>query len=140
MLIQPSPCNTCPKHTTTVSRPCKPFSHLDSGINPATLSGAIDVIVVRCVDSSGQVTYSSSPFHVRFGKLQVLRAAEKRVIIKMPNNLPAPHVVPFSMKVGESGEAFFVLETTENVPEELLTSPVVMPTDVSVAMNRLKLE
>lgn len=107
---------------------------LDSGINPATLSGAIDVIVVRCVDASGEVTLSSSPFHVRFGKLQVLRAAEKRVVIKMPNNLPAPHIVPFGMKVGESGEAFFVLETTESVPEELLTSPVVMPTDVSFGL------
>ena len=103
----------------------------DSGINPATLSGAIDVIVVRHVDSEGQVTLASTPFHVRFGKLQVLRAAEKRVTIKMPNNLPSPHTVPFSMKVGETGEAFFVLETTDDVPEELLTSPVVMPTDVS---------
>lgn len=34
------------------------------------------------------------------------------------------------MKVGESGEAFFVLETTEEVPEDLLTSPVVMASDV----------
>lgn len=85
------------------------------------------MIVVRHVDSDGNVILASSPFHVRFGKLQVLRAAEKRVTIKMPNNLPSPHVVPISMKVGESGEAFFVLETTDDVPEELLTSPVVMP-------------
>jgi phosphatidate phosphatase LPIN len=35
------------------------------------------------------------------------------------------------MKVGETGEAFFVLETEEDVPEELLTSPVVMATEVS---------
>ena len=129
-----SPCNTFQRPITIVSPP-PPYPHLpqlisDSGINPATLSGAIDIIVVRCVDDAGEVTLSSSPFHVRFGKLQVLRAAEKRVVIKMPNNLPAPHIVPFNMKVGESGEAFFVLETTDNVPEELLTSPVVMPTDV----------
>jgi phosphatidate phosphatase LPIN len=37
------------------------------------------------------------------------------------------------MKVGETGEAFFVLETEEEVPEELMTSPVVMATDVSVS-------
>nr|XP_031859515.1 uncharacterized protein CI109_004977 [Kwoniella shandongensis]KAA5526587.1 hypothetical protein CI109_004977 [Kwoniella shandongensis] len=98
-----------------------------SGINPATLSGAIDVIVVRHVAKDGAVTLSSSPFHVRFGKLQVLRAAEKRVTIRLPNNLPPPHIAPFGMKVGETGEAFFVVETDEEVPEDLLTSPVVMP-------------
>jgi phosphatidate phosphatase LPIN len=112
---------------TTKSR----SSHVaDSGINPATLSGAIDVIVVRQTDPQGEVVLASTPFHVRFGKLQVLRAAEKRVTMKMPNNLPHPHIAPFAMKVGESGEAFFVLETSDDVPEELLTSPVVMASDV----------
>lgn len=46
-----------------------------SEINAATLTGAIDVIVVEQEDGS----YVSSPFHVRFGKLGVLKAKEKIV-------------------------------------------------------------
>lgn len=37
------------------------------------------------------------------------------------------------MKVGEAGEAFFVVETDEEVPEELQTSPVISATEVSPA-------
>lgn len=44
-------------------------------INPATLTGAIDVIVVEQEDG----TYLTSPFHVRFGKMGVLRSREKIV-------------------------------------------------------------
>ena len=32
------------------------------------------------------------------------------------------------MKVGEGGEAFFVFETSENIPHDLQTSPVISPT------------
>lgn len=35
------------------------------------------------------------------------------------------------MKVGEAGEAFFVVETDEEVPEELQTSPVISATEPS---------
>ena len=35
--------------------------------------------------------------------------------------------VPFFMKVGETGEAFFVFETDAEVPEELQTSPLAGP-------------
>ena len=44
-------------------------------LNPATLTGAIDVIVVEQDDG----TFLSSPFHVRFGKMGVLKAKEKIV-------------------------------------------------------------
>ena len=51
------------------------FQDFYSEINAATLTGAIDVIVVQQEDGS----YKCSPFHVRFGKLGVLKAREKIV-------------------------------------------------------------
>lgn len=54
---------------------------LYKGINQATLSGCIDVIVVRQPDG----TFQCSPFHVRFGKLGVLRSREK--VVSPHNNL-----------------------------------------------------
>ncbi|KAA8583142.1 hypothetical protein FQN60_015688, partial [Etheostoma spectabile] len=53
------------------------------GLNPATLSGCIDVIVVRQPDGSLQC----SPFHVRFGKMGVLRSREKVVWEVVPSYL-----------------------------------------------------
>ncbi|XP_014846780.1 PREDICTED: phosphatidate phosphatase LPIN1-like isoform X3 [Poecilia mexicana] len=88
------------------------------GLNPATLSGCIDVIVVRQPDGSLQC----SPFHVRFGKMGVLRSREKVVDIEI-NGEP----VSLHMKLGENGEAFFVTETEntlEVVPSYLATSPI----------------
>src|SRR5271154_6169425 len=32
------------------------------------------------------------------------------------------------MKIGEAGEAFFVFETEDDVPEELITSPIIQAT------------
>ncbi|KAK8072037.1 phosphatidate phosphatase PAH1 [Apiospora saccharicola] len=49
-----------------------------NSINPSTLSGAIDVIVVEQEDGS----LSCSPFHVRFGKFSLLRPYEKKVEFK----------------------------------------------------------
>jgi phosphatidate phosphatase LPIN len=48
-------------------------------INPSTLTGAIDVIVVRRPGLDGTIELVCSPFHVRFGKWQVLRPSEKKV-------------------------------------------------------------
>lgn len=62
-----------------------------NSINPATLSGAIDVIVVeqedgtslRCTRLVRTYQYpgslACSPFHVRFGKFSLLRPYEKKV-------------------------------------------------------------
>uniref|UniRef100_A0A8D3ACC1 phosphatidate phosphatase n=2 Tax=Scophthalmus maximus TaxID=52904 RepID=A0A8D3ACC1_SCOMX len=88
------------------------------GLNPATLSGCIDVIVVRQPDGS----LHCSPFHVRFGKMGVLRSREKVVDIEI-NGEP----VDLHMKLGDNGEAFFVQETEndqEVVPSYLATSPI----------------
>lgn len=88
-----------------------------SSINPSTLSGAIDVIVVE--NEHGEL--NCSPFHVRFGKFQLLRPSQKKVdfiINGKLTNLP--------MKLGDGGEAFFVFETSKNVdvPNDMITSPV----------------
>ncbi|XP_009985136.1 PREDICTED: phosphatidate phosphatase LPIN2 isoform X1 [Tauraco erythrolophus] len=91
---------------------------LYKGINQATLSGCIDVIVVRQQDG----TYQCSPFHVRFGKLGVLRSKEKVIDIEINGD-----AVDLHMKLGDNGEAFFVQETeeeNEKVPAYLATSPI----------------
>uniref|UniRef100_A0A9J7WYT2 phosphatidate phosphatase n=1 Tax=Cyprinus carpio carpio TaxID=630221 RepID=A0A9J7WYT2_CYPCA len=107
------------------------------GLNPATLSGCIDVIVVRQPDG----TLQCSPFHVRFGKMGVLRSREKVVDIEI-NGEP----VSLHMKLGENGEAFFVKETEsdeEMVPSHLATSPIIsegsalMQAQVGKGMSRL---
>ena len=36
--------------------------------------------------------------------------------------------IPFSMKIGDAGEAFFVFETDEDIPDDLVTSPLLSPT------------
>ncbi|XP_058458480.1 phosphatidate phosphatase LPIN3 isoform X2 [Malaya genurostris] len=94
------------------------FKEFYSEINGATLTGAIDVIIVEQPDGS----YMCSPFHVRFGKLGVLRSREKIVDIEV-NGEP----VDIHMKLGESGEAFFVeecLEDDADVPAHMATSPI----------------
>ncbi|XP_050999527.1 phosphatidate phosphatase LPIN1 isoform X3 [Acomys russatus] len=91
---------------------------LYKGLNPATLSGCIDIIVVRQPNGSLQC----SPFHVRFGKMGVLRSREKVVDIEINGES-----VDLHMKLGDNGEAFFVQETDndqEVIPVYLATSPI----------------
>lgn len=68
-------------------------------LNSATLSGAIDVIVVE--QPNGELF--SSPFHVRFGKLQLHKTKGEIVHIRV-NGVE----VPLKMRLGSAGEAFFV--------------------------------
>lgn len=53
-------------------------------INPATLTGAIDIIVVQRPKGNGETELVCSPFHVRFGKWQVLRPQDKKVRPYLP--------------------------------------------------------
>jgi len=92
-------------------------------INPSTLTGAIDVIVIHRPADNGDSELVCSPFHVRFGKWQVLRPSDKQVNVFVNGSR-----IPFDMKIGEAGEAFFVFETEEDVPADLITSPVLHAT------------
>lgn len=107
---------------SAISAPYQYYKELPP-INPSTLTGAIDVIVVQRPSDKGDTELVCSPFHVRFGKWQVLRPGEKKVNVFVNGN-----PIPFSMKIGEAGEAFFVFETDDDVPEDLITSPIIHPT------------
>ncbi|XP_066282646.1 phosphatidate phosphatase LPIN2-like isoform X1 [Branchiostoma lanceolatum] len=93
------------------------FKEFYNEINAATLTGAIDIVVVQQEDGS----YSCSPFHVRFGKMGVLHSREKVVDVTINGQN-----VGLQMKLGEAGEAFFVQESSDGslVPFYLATSPI----------------
>ncbi|KAJ3252318.1 hypothetical protein HK103_001624 [Boothiomyces macroporosus] len=95
-------------------------------INPATLSGAIDIIVVR--QPNGDL--HGSPFHVRFGKLKLLRPSDKVVEIAVNGKL-----IEIPMKVGDAGEAFFVVKADNPVPSEYATSPIVTAASPNIDEN-----
>lgn len=94
----------------------------------AALSGAIDIVVVRHKDG----TYHCTPFHVRFGKLQLMRSSEK--IVKISVNGEETDLL---MKLGPAGEAFFAQEVDDGpIPEELSTSPILpSPLDSTPTMR-----
>ncbi|KAG6830151.1 hypothetical protein H0H87_008994 [Tephrocybe sp. NHM501043] len=122
-----------------ISAPYQYYKELPP-INPSTLTGAIDVIVIQRPTDNGDTELVCSPFHVRFGKWQVLRPGEKKVRVYDVSGALKPmwtfkvsvsvngHPIPFNMKIGEAGEAFFVFETDEDVPDDLITSPILLPT------------
>uniref|UniRef100_A0A5F8G2J6 phosphatidate phosphatase n=1 Tax=Monodelphis domestica TaxID=13616 RepID=A0A5F8G2J6_MONDO len=67
---------------------------LYQGLNPATLSGGVDVLVVKHPDGS----FLCSPFHVRFGKLDVLRTREQVVSCRVRGSPSG-----FSLPLGRLG-------------------------------------
>jgi phosphatidate phosphatase LPIN len=60
----------------------------------------MDIIVIKQPDGS----LKSSPFHVRFGKLKILRAKNERPVCITVNDKENEFV---SMKLGANGQAFF---------------------------------
>ncbi|ULT85773.1 hypothetical protein L5515_005689 [Caenorhabditis briggsae] len=96
-------------------RMLKNVKYFYNSINPATLSGAIDVVVVE--QPNGE--YKSTPFHVRFGKYGVFSYSDKYVDIAV-NGVE----IDLKMKLADSGVAFFVEEADDEVPDYLLTSPL----------------
>lgn len=88
-----------------------------NSLNPATLSGAIDIIVIEQPDG----TFHCSPWHVRFGKFQIIKPLQKKIdlyVNDIKTDLP--------MKLGEGGEAFFVFATdSEDLSQLVVTSPVI---------------
>lgn len=78
----------------------KLFTAVSSALefNTATLSGAIDIIVIE--DDLGR--RFCSPFHVRFGKLQLLKSRGIPVQIDLNG-----HRTSLQMLLGAAGEAYF---------------------------------
>ena len=92
-----------------VGKLARGFKEFYNEINPATLTGAIDVVVVEQEDGS----FKCSPFHVRFGKLGVIRSRERIVDIEINGQQVDMH-----MKLGEAGEAYFVEEDSGSSDDE----------------------
>lgn len=95
-------------------------------------------VMCLCTNQWRPGSLACSPFHVRFGKFSLLRPYEKKVchpcstiralltarqVEFKVNGIKQDH----AMKLGEGGEAFFVFETSDEIPASLQTSPVVSP-------------
>jgi len=92
--------------------------------NQATLSGCVDIIVVQQRDGS----LKSTPFHVRFGKLKVLKSKDKVVKINVNGNEAG-----LTMKLGEAGEGFFEREVIQTVGSRKSYKRI-QPSDLGDAM------
>lgn len=73
----------------------------------------MDVVCVQQQDGS----FKSSPFHVRFGKLKLLKSARKSVAITV-NGVESE----VSLMLGQEGQAFFLREAMDD--EILANEPI----------------
>ena len=83
-----------------------------STVLPST-GGAIDLIAVKQRDGS----LKCSPFYVRFGKYQGLIRGREKVVTVTVNGV----LMDFTMRLGRSGEAFFVVYDPDN-PDARVTA------------------
>lgn len=81
------------------------FKYFYDEINPSNMTGAIDVVVIKHFSTKNdqdKIHYVSSPFHVKFGKYDILRPKERLVDITINGN-----PVNLQLKLGRAGEAYF---------------------------------
>mmetsp|Transcript_23881 Transcript_23881/g.77656 ORF Transcript_23881/g.77656 Transcript_23881/m.77656 type:complete len:729 (+) Transcript_23881:3-2189(+) len=81
-----------------------------------TLTGAIDVVVVRQPDGS----LKCSPFHVRFGRYQGLLRSREKVVRIAVNGVTLPDLC---MHLDNSGGAFFLEEVVQDPLEGVCSPP-----------------
>ncbi|MES1910683.1 MAG: hypothetical protein MHM6MM_003230 [Cercozoa sp. M6MM] len=92
--------------------------------NQATLSGAIDVVVLQ--DAQGNPV-CSTPFHVQFGKLLLLRSSQRKVHLEVNGK-----ELDVSMRLNRRGRAMF------EVPPEEALSPFATDLELGTAMDTNK--
>ncbi|EFO87827.1 hypothetical protein CRE_05619 [Caenorhabditis remanei] len=81
------------------------LKYVHNSINPATRSGAIDIVVVEQPDGE----YKSTPFHVRFGKYGVFSCSNNYVDIEVNGKS-----IDMKMKLTDNGVVIFVETDDEN--------------------------
>jgi phosphatidate phosphatase PAH1 len=107
------------------------FRDFYNEINAATLTGAIDVVVVEQPDGS----FTCSPFHVRFGKLGVLRSREKVVSFSVQthdavtNSLMGLALLRHTTEMEEITSLLKIGETVK---------PSLLPTQINVTLSYVK--
>jgi phosphatidate phosphatase LPIN len=87
-------------------------------VNPSTLSGATDIIIVELPDGSRK----SSPFHVRFGKFKAVYPKD-RIVDVYCNDEQAS----FCLRLSKSGEAHVLPTGNPGLLLSPLTSPTLSP-------------
>lgn len=99
------------------------FGHGPARATQDVLSGAVDIIVLRCSDG----TLRSSPFICRFGRFKCIRSYEKIVRIEINGELN-PDVY---MKIGSAGEAYFIVVAKVHAQLDAEFFPVLPNSSVS---------